>query len=99
MSHIPFNSPKAICTANQIRSKLDSKLKLMLNEPRIVGPQDPYIIRAYNEGFFDEEMRDELLKVTKYCDNVLLSSDYTDIPPFDVLLGWAKMIDELETTK
>ncbi len=99
MSTIPYNSPKAICTANQIRSKLDSKLKLMLNEPRIVGPQDPYIIRAYEAGFFDEKTKDELLRITKYCDNVLLTSDFTDIEPFDTLLGWAKMIDEMKTTK
>ena len=95
MADIPFNSPKAICTASQIRSKLDQKLRNMLNESKIIGPLDPYIVRAYEQGFFDASTKDELLKVSLYCDNVLLSSDYTKIPDFDVLVGWSKMIDEL----
>lgn len=95
MGEIPFNSPKAICTASQIRSKLDQKLRIMLNEKRIVGPLDPFIVRAYEEGFFDESKKNELLKISVYCDKVLLSSDFTDIPEFDVLLNWSKMIDEM----
>ena len=95
MADIPFNSPKAICTASQIRSKLDQKLRTKLKEQRIIGPLDPYIIRAYDEGFYDKSTKDELLKVSRYCDNVLLSSDYSDIPEFDVLVGWSKIIDEL----
>ena len=38
---------------------------------------------------------EELLKVSIYCDNVLLSSDFSNIPEFDVLVGWSKLIDEL----
>ncbi len=95
MSDIPFNSPKAICTASQMRSKLDQKLRIMLDEPRIVGPQDPYIMRAYEAGKIDEATKDELLKVTAYCDQVLLTSDFDNIPPFKTLLDWSKMIDEL----
>lgn len=96
MSNIPFNSPKAICTASQIRSKLDQKLRMMLGESVIVGPLDPYINRAYEAGKFDEQTRDELLKISIYCDKVLMSSDFTDIPPFKVLLGWSQMIDEMQ---
>ena len=95
MSNIPYNSPKAICTASQIRSKLDQKLRMKLKETKIVGPLDPYIIRAYEEGFYDETTKDELLKVSLYCDNVLLSSDFSNIPEFDVLVSWSKLIDEL----
>ena len=95
VADIPYNSPKAICTASQIRSKLDQKLKMKLKEQRIVGPLDPYIIRACDEGFFDIDTRDELLKVSRYCDNVLLSSDFSNIPEFDVLVGCSKLIDDL----
>ena len=95
MADIPYNSPKAICTASQIRSKLEQKLKMKLQEQRIIGPLDPYIIRACKEGFFDRDTMEELLKVSIYCDNVLLSSDFSNIPEFDVLVGWSKLIDEL----
>ena len=95
MNDIPFNSPKAICTASQIRSKLDQKLRRMLDEPRIVGPLDPYIISAAEKGFFDEGTKEELLRISLYCDKVLLSSDFTDIPEFEVLVEWSKLIDDL----
>ena len=95
VSDIPFNSPKAICTASQIRSKLDQKLRKMLNESRLIGPLDPFIIRAAEEGCIDEPTKEELLKISVYCDKVLLSSDFTDIPDFDVLVRWSKLVDEL----
>ena len=95
MSDIPFNSPKAICTASQIRSKLVQKLRVMLKEERIIGPLDPFIVRACEQGFFDEATRDEFLKISRYCDDVLLSSDYDKIPEFKVLVNWSKKIDEL----
>ena len=95
MADIPYNSPKAICTASQIKSKLEQKLKVKLNEQKIVEPLDHYIIRACEDGFFDQDTKEELLKVSIYCDNVLLSSDFSNIPEFDVLVGWSKLIDEL----
>ncbi len=95
MSNIPFNSPKAVCTASQIRSKLDQKLRIMLNEQRLIGPLDPYIIKAYEAGNFDEQTKDTLMEVSRYCDEVLLTSNYIDIPPFDTLLEWSKLIDTL----
>jgi len=64
-------------------------------EQRIIGSLDPYIIRACKEDFFDRDTMEELLKVSMYCDNVLLSSDFSNIPEFDVLVGWSKLIDEL----
>ncbi len=95
MGNIPFNSPKAKCTANQLRTKLDQKLMRMLNESKIIGPLDKYIARAFEEGFFDESVRDKLLEISWYCDNVLMSSDFTDIAEFKVLVEWSKLIDEL----
>jgi hypothetical protein len=95
MDSIPFNSPKAICTASQIRTKLDQKLRRMLGEQRLIGPLDPFIVRAAEQGCFDDATKEELLKISRYCDNVLMSSDYSEIPDFDVLVGWSKMIDEL----
>jgi len=95
MNDIPFNSPKAICTASQIRSKLDQKLRKMLGEKSLIGPLDPYIIRAYGQENFDTATKDELLKISLYCDRVLLSSDFSDIPEFDKLVEWSKLVDEL----
>lgn len=95
MSDIPYNSAKAVCTASQIRSKLCQKLGKMLDGEKIVGPLDRYIVSAAEKGAFDEATRDELLRISRYCDDVLLSSDFMDIPEFDVLLGWSKLIDEL----
>lgn len=95
MSDIPFNSPKAICTASQIRSKLDQKLRTMLKEPRLIGPLDPFIERACEEGNFDEKTRDQLIEISKYCEKVLLTSDFDGIPPFETLVEWSKLIDEL----
>lgn len=95
MSDIPFNSPKAVCTASQIRSKLEQVLKKMLGEERLVGPLDPYVIRAYEAGKIDEATKNEFIYIAIYCDKVLLSSDYTEIPPLKKLTEWSKMIDEL----
>lgn len=95
MGDIPFNSPKAIYTANQLRTKMGQKLCKMLGEKTIVGPLDPYILRAYEAGCFDEATKDELLRVSVYCDNVLFTSNFTDIPDFKVLVGWSEMIDRL----
>jgi len=95
MNDIPFNSPKAICTASQIRSKLDQKLRNILNEQRIIGPLDPYIIRAADQGAFDVQTKEELLKIAKYCDSVLMSSDFTNIPDFKILVEWSRLVDEL----
>lgn len=95
MSNIPYNSAKAICTASQIRSKLSQKLSIMLGGERIVGPLDRYIAAAAEKGAFDDTTKEELLKVSRYCDNVLLTSDFMDIPEFNVLLEWSKMVDEL----
>jgi len=95
MSDIPYNSAKAICTATQIRNKLVSKLGKMLGGERIVGSLDRYIESAAEKGMFDDAKKKELLKISRYCDSVLFTSDYTDIPEFDVLLEWSKVVDEL----
>jgi len=95
MAHIPSNSPKAVCTANQLRSKLDQKLKILLKEDKLVGPQDPYIIKACELGFYDEATRDEFIKMTHYCEEILLTTHDVEVPPFKQLLEWAKMVDEL----
>ncbi len=95
MSDIPYNSPKAICTASQMRSKIEIKLKKMLNETRIIGPLEPYIKKACEQGFFDEEKRDQLIKISLFCEDVLLTSNMTEIPPFETMLEWSKIIDTL----
>jgi len=95
MADIPYNSPKAICTASQIRSKLESKLKLRLGESKIVGPLDPYIRKMCEQGMIDEATRDELIKVSLYCEEVLLTSHMKEIPPFEQLVEWSKLIDTL----
>ena len=95
MADIPYNSPKAICTASQIRSKLESKLRVMLGEQRLIGPLDPYIKKACELGKIDEVTRDTLIKVSLYCEEVLLTSHMTEIPPFETLVEWSKLVDTL----
>ncbi len=95
MSDIPYNSAKAVCTATQIRNKLTSKLGKMLGGERIVGSLDRYIVSAAEKGMIDEAKKEELLKISRYCDNVLFTSDYTDIPEFEILLEWSRVVDEL----
>jgi hypothetical protein len=95
MSNIPYNSLKAVCTASQMRSKLEQKLRKMLGEERLIGPLDPYVFRAYQAGKIDEATRDQLIDISLYCETVLLSSKEKEIPPFETLLEWSKTIDEL----
>ncbi|MBO4357760.1 MAG: hypothetical protein J5813_06320 [Candidatus Methanomethylophilaceae archaeon] len=94
MSNIPYNSLKATSTATQMRNKMELKLKKKLGEQRIIGPLDPYIKRACDEGLIDEVTRDKLIQISLYCEDVLLTSNATEIPPFDTLLEWSKFIDE-----
>ena len=96
MSSIPYNSLKAVSTATQMRTKIEQKIRNKLGEQRLIGPLDPYITRAFDEGLIDEPTKDKLIEIALYCDDVLLSSNSTEIPPFDTLLEWTQYIDSLE---
>ena len=82
-------------TATQMRTKIEQKIKKMLGEQRIIGPLDPYIKKACDEGHIDEATRDKLIEIELYCEDVLLSSNTTEIPPFKTLQEWTAFIDEL----
>ncbi len=95
MSDIPYNSLKAKSIATQLRTKLEQKLLKKLGEKRVIGPLDPLINRAFDEGYLDEQTRDTLFEISAFCEKVLLTSDMLDVPPFQKLLEWSKFVDEL----
>ncbi|MBE6524107.1 MAG: hypothetical protein E7Z65_04460 [Thermoplasmata archaeon] len=95
MSDIPYNSLKARSIATQLRTKLEQKLLKKLGEKRVIGPLDPLINRAFDEGHLDEQTRDTLFEISAFCEKVLLTSDMLDVPPFQKLLEWSNFVGEL----
>jgi len=95
MGEIPFNSPKAVCTASQLRSKMEMKMRKFCGVNVIIGPLDKYIEEAYQKGCYNDDVRKQLYDIQKYCDTVLLTSDYQELPKFDQIVVWSKIVDEL----
>ncbi len=95
MGEIPANSPKAVCTASQLRSKMDMKMRKFCGVKTIIGPLDRYIEEAYEKGCFSEDVKKQLYDIQAYCDTVLLTSEYKSLPDFDQILEWSRVVDDL----
>lgn len=95
MNSISANSPKAVCTASQLRSKMDGKFRKILGIPCAVGPLDKYIDECYSKGIYDAETKDILYEINDFCDKILFTTEYIEVPSFNTLETWSHVVDRL----
>jgi hypothetical protein len=94
MTDVSFNEPKSICSGSQYRVRLERKLEMMLGEDKIIGPLDPFIKRAVDEGKITGNVGEELYQISKFCDEAyMLPKD--DCPSFEQIKSWSDTIDSL----
>jgi len=94
MTDVFFNESKSICSGNQYRVRLEQKLKLMLGEERIVGPLDPFIKRAVNEGKISKDVGKDLCAISRFCDEAYMLPE-VECPTFEQIKAWSDVIDDL----
>ena len=94
MTDVYFNEPKSICSGSQYRVRLERKLASMLGEERIIGPLDPFIKRAVDEGKISGEVGDELYRISRFCDEVFMLPE-DRCPDFEQIKAWSDIIEAL----
>ncbi len=94
MEEVYFNGPLTICSGSQYRIRLERKLKIILDEDRIIGPLDPFIIKGVESGKIDPGLKDTLLQISEFCDCAYMLPGY-DSPPSDVVKSWSDVIESL----
>ncbi len=94
MTDVFFNESKSICSGSQYRVRLEHKLKTMLGEDRIIGPLDPFIKRAVDEGKIKKEVGKDLCAISRFCDDAYMLPE-ADCPTFEQIKTWSDIIDGL----
>lgn len=95
MDIVYYNTSKAYLSAYQYRNRMERKLKMILNEDRIVGPLDPFIRKCAESGKIDASLEEPLIQIAKYCDRVVMSTDSQDFPSFKELKSWSDIIEKM----
>ena len=96
MQEVYLNTSKAILSANQYRCRIEKRLREILGEEKIIGPLDPYVKKAVDMGKIDPAEGESLIKVGRFCESVLLSSQYCKAPTFDKMKSWSNIVDKIE---
>jgi hypothetical protein len=52
--------------------------------------------RAVDMGKIDPAEGESLIKVGRFCESVLLSSQYCKTPTFDKMKSWSGIVDKIE---
>ncbi len=94
MDEVYFNGPLTICSGSQYRVRLECKLKAILNEDRIVGPLDPYIVKGVETGKIDPTLKEDLLRISEFCDCAYMLPGY-DSPSSETVKSWSDVIESL----
>jgi hypothetical protein len=94
MTDVYFNESKSICSGNQYRVRLEYKLRNILGEEKIIGPLDPFIKKAVDNGKISGEVGRNLCQISKFCDKAYMLPE-EDCPSFEQIKGWSDIIDRL----
>jgi len=93
---IPCNSFKAINSATQIRSKIETYLKKINGGKQTLGPLGPQIEDAYKNGLIDEDKKNNLEKILIECETILFNMRDGNPIEFNEIREWDKYVDSLQ---
>ena len=94
MAETYFNGPLTICSGSQYRIRLESKLRRILGEQRIVGPLDGPIKKCVEKGDIDENTGKTLLEISSFCDAAFTVPERMP-PSVETIKSWSEVIDFL----
>ena len=90
---VSCTSYKAIASATQIRSKIETYLKKINGDA--VGPLGPRIESAYSDGWISEDVKNELERILVECEMILFNMHEGGVIEFGEIKSWAAYVDSL----